>query len=1519
MDKDSRNALQRATQNARRLLEREFEEQLEGIYDILPDGTILSKPGAHLDERQCLVREKIVSIISHKQAGGMSSSAAVADTIREAAFTNLNRFAALKMLEARKLLQSCISGGDQSSGFREFAGLAPGLATLPDKGYRLYLECLFDEIGCEVKVLFDRRGLASFLWPRRQAMCDLIDILNDGVLASVWSADETIGWIYQYFNGEDERKAMREASSSPRNSRELAVRNQFFTPRYVVEFLTDNTLGRIWYEMLQGETRITEICSYLLRYPDEVFFEKGDIESHYNAQKWLMGEDVQEPNAYHLSNTINGYRRLGSPDQKAMQWMEDSISNIQDGRISTMKTQSMLDLLFFLHRADRFSGGTLNCHEDEIKAIVKELQLRRERLKKEDVPKQELLKRPFFIQYRERKDPRDICVLDPACGSGHFLLYCFELLFFIYNESWHDTNAPASKTTCQSLRTDYPTIEDLHSAIPGLILSHNLHGIDIDSRAAQIASLSLWIRAQRAYSDLSISRDNRPTIRRTNIVIAEPMPGEEEMQNDFIGRLNEKYPKVLGSLVKVVFEKMKLAGEAGSLLKIEEDIHDSIAEAKEVWLREYKRAVDKHGREMLFSERDLGITEPEQFNLFDLSDTDEEFWNTAGILLIDSLHDYSKRATSNKGYKCRLFAEDIERGFAFINICSRKYDVVLMNPPFGECSNDSRDYIAIRYPRTKNDIYAAFVERGILLLFNRGMLGAITSRTGLFLSSFKEWRDSIFFSNANLVIMADLGHGIMDSATVEAAAYCLSSLKEVQQGETPAVCLRLLREENKRSILSQMVVDLNPKGKGTIHCIFPSHFKQIQGFPLAYWISSNLLGTFQKLSSFDDEFAGRETRCGLGTLDDFRFIRLRWEISHRDKHKEWVPYFSGGSFSPFYEDFPTLVLWSNNGREIKIFVTQKVGSASRKVQGEDHYFKPGFVFPRRTRAFAPKIMPSGGIFSTAGQAGFLPKDDLYFGIGLLSSSVCNELISLSQGAGGAPQFEVGLVKRMPWPKISAEIKKKLEESFYNIVNCKRINDQHSETASIFYAPSVLSSNKRSLQDAISGVLSERKRRQNDIILEQDQIDNLAIEAYGLRHSDILNICESNMSEVLETNEAVNSNHHDEDDDERYELISSLISYIIGIIVGRWDIRIVINKLFGPRLPDPFAPLPVCPPGMLIGPDGLPAEPDGITGKEWILSRSGANSLPQTGSIKRTTISDSEYPIEICWSGILVDDPGHPDDIINRVRQVFNVIWKSESNEVYAEAIDILDPSIDDLRPWFRANFFANHIKRYSKSRRKAPIYWCLSTPSREYTVWIYYQRLSRDILYKVLNEYVKPKLLLEERKLTAMRVEIGSTPTSTQRKQIAEQEKYVAELKTFHEEVSLIAPLWKPDHNDGVVINFAPLWRLAPHPSSWQKECKQTWDSLVRGDYDWSHLAMHLWPERVVPKCHNDRSLAIAHDLEEMLWEQDKDGKWKPRDLSRSELNDLIDARTSKSVKDALEKLQAAPLTTVGGSRRRRN
>ncbi len=791
MEKATRTLIERATHAARRTLEREFGQQLEGEYDILPDGRILPEPGAHLDERGQLRRAKLVEAVGHRRAAGLAPQEAVAATTREAAFTTLNRFVALKMLEARGMVQECISKGENSAGFREFGGLAPGLATTADKGYRLYLESVFDEIGREVRVLFDRRDVVGTLWPRRQALGELLDLLNDPALAEVWGADETIGWVYQYFNGEDERRKMRDESQAPRNSRELAVRNQFFTPRYVVEFLTDNTLGRTWYEMRAGQTRLRDECRYLIRRFDEVFLgapEGWPADDSLIAQDraFLADEAATmapfalpggawhaEPGImpYHVGD--DGLMRLiafahharpfdWGNDPRAEGWERAlaALATSDTDPFLAAPTQYLWDCLLTISRADRFDEGLVARHAPALARIANEIRRRLLGARRTDATQEESLRAPVLIRHRAKKDPRDLKILDPACGSGHFLLYCFDLLTTIYEEGWEEEYHPESETTGATLRADYPTLDALRAALPGLILHHNLHGIDIDPRAAQIAELALWMRAQRAYNDLGLARGGRAPIRKTNIVVAEPMPGDKEMLSTYLRGVDER----LRPLALTIWEKMKLAGEAGSLLRIEREVVDVIAQGrrKETSEMEAQTRTAKWGGAVA-----IQTALPKQ---------NDVFWDEAEEALLVALRDFAAHATSGGAMSRRLFAENAAHGFAFVDLCRKKFDVVLMNPPFGAATIVSRRYVELSYPRTRNDIYATFVERGLSLLHSRGQLGAITSRTGFFLLSFQKWREEIMLKEAYPVAVADLGHGVLDSAMVETAAYCLEKV-----------------------------------------------------------------------------------------------------------------------------------------------------------------------------------------------------------------------------------------------------------------------------------------------------------------------------------------------------------------------------------------------------------------------------------------------------------------------------------------------------------------------------------------------------------------------------------------------------------------------------------------------------------------------------------------------------------------------------------------------------------------------
>jgi hypothetical protein len=449
---------------------------------------------------------------------GMAASYSDAQLETEGtAFTTLNRFIALKMLEARELVQECITKGEQSAGYREFCGMAPGLALIADAaGYRLYVESLFDEFSTEIKVLFDRRDVASVLWPKRQTFEGLLTVLNARELAGVWGEDETIGWVYQFFNSGEERRKMRDESQAPRNSRELAVRNQFFTPRYVVQFLADNTLGRLWLEMHDRGGCLLKLCEYLVR----------------------------------------------STDEPA---------------------------------------------------------------------------RP-----RVRKDPRDLRILDPACGSGHFLLYSFDLLIAIYEEAWSTEGAaPRSEETGCSLQEDYPDLDDLRRAAPGLIVEHNLHGVDIDPRCAQIAALALWLRAQRAWKDLGVTASDRPRIERTHIVVAEPMPGDFLLVDEFAARLD---PPLLRDLFKKMVGESRLAGELGTLLRVEVGIAAELRRAREQFVKQRQTTGFLPGMEPAAKQGAL-----------DLSGIDDDsFFHEAEARIVDALRVFAETAPGSASVRRRL-------------------------------------------------------------------------------------------------------------------------------------------------------------------------------------------------------------------------------------------------------------------------------------------------------------------------------------------------------------------------------------------------------------------------------------------------------------------------------------------------------------------------------------------------------------------------------------------------------------------------------------------------------------------------------------------------------------------------------------------------------------------------------------------------------------------------------------------------------------------------------------------------
>ncbi|WP_119273121.1 Eco57I restriction-modification methylase domain-containing protein [Taklimakanibacter deserti] len=622
-DQPTRNRLQRFVTEARDKLEEEFTRQLQNDYGMDPaSGTVTPLESLRrIDDQQRETARILRDTLAHYCASSDADTKAGLDRIkREQAFTVLNRLAAFRMAEARGLLIESVGNGYQAKGFQLYSRLAgAGLGETGD-AYRVYLQSVFDELSQDLPGLFDRYSPQGRLFPREAALLQVLALINHGEIEPLWAEDETIGWIYQYFNSKEERKAMRDASPAPRNSRELAVRNQFFTPRYVVEFLVDNTLGRLWFNWSDGQTSLRDRCKYLLVNPDE----------------------APEP-----------LRRL--------------------------------------------------------------------------------------------RDPRTIKLLDPACGSMHFGLYAFDLFQEIYREAWeweqtHGAGALDTETggspDLKPLSQTYADRDAFLRDVPRLIIEHNIYGVDIDPRAAQIASLALWLRAQRAWHETGVKAKDRPQVGQGHVVAAVAPPAEVDLRKQFM--------EELGPLDAELFEQtlfmLKGLPELGVLLQVEKELPALI-----------RKIFGEHGP--MFSKEDMAQ------------------WQKAEARLRKALTDYARAARST--YQGRLFAEDALQGLRMIDLCREVFDVVVMNPPFGALATRTKIQVTKAYPNSKNDLLAVFVERGLEVLRKNGLIGAITSRTCFFLSSYRSWRENVLLRLGRPEAMADLGLGVMDDAMVEAAAYVL--------------------------------------------------------------------------------------------------------------------------------------------------------------------------------------------------------------------------------------------------------------------------------------------------------------------------------------------------------------------------------------------------------------------------------------------------------------------------------------------------------------------------------------------------------------------------------------------------------------------------------------------------------------------------------------------------------------------------------------------------------------------------
>lgn len=940
-----------------------------------------------------------------------------------------------------------------------------------------------------------------------------------------------------------------------------------------------------------------------------------------------------------------------------------------------------------------------------------------------------------LLEYNELEDLK---VADLACGSGHILNECFDLLYDLY------------------IAEGYGRGEAVEN-----IFSHNLTGIDLDTRAKQLSQFALLLKAcqkDAAFADAHIL----PHV--MDMAHVSPKMDDKTLSEaclEFMGG----YEDVAGEMLAEDFELLKEAEDLGSIMCFNDD-------------KEYLSMLR---------------------------------------------HQYAEW-TENGTDDCPENIKQLLPGVQVILALTENYHALVMNPPYmggGKMNSVLSKYVKDNYVEGKADLFSVFMQMGMERLVDGGKMAQINMQSWMFLSSFEKLRN-IFLHNYVIDSMLHLGPRTFDELSgevVQNTAFVLTKPRFSEYGMTTSLELASKPLEERKAIVNKLMEEVDSgefnknirEAKGIYyrlvdgkncadkeqmflankdgnedgkHIYYPNveqkNFEKIPGAPIGYWVSKKIFAIYNDSKKISDI---SPARIGMMTTDNNRFLRnwhevsfdkIGFDFSNRESAIEsdykWFPYNKGGGFKRWYGLNYLIVNWQYGGKEI-------IDNGMTSFRGKDFYFHEGITWSFISSSnFGVRYKPHGYLFDIQGSSSFPPTDDLEIVTGYLNSKVAYVFLSI---LNPTLSFQGGNINSLPYiQKDNVAIKQIVKEC----ISCTRSDWDAHETSWDFQRNELLSIDTSTYMENIDykiekhfeetgehisispaapqlGSLEWRmeqyktkwERKFMQLHKNEEELNRQFIDIYGLQ-DELTPDVPLNEITILQQGEIdVTDNGITWNED---AMTKQLISYAVGCMLGRYR----LDK-----------------PGLHIAhpnPTDEEIAPYEYNGETWEIDDDGIMPL-------------------------MPNDCGFSDNASARFADFIRVAL---GNEEHVANLNYVEKCLGKpLEQYFVKDFWKDHKKMY----QNRPIYWLFSSKKGAFQVIAYMHRMNAYTAERVRSKYLLPyieHLESEIDKLDARRAELSTKET----KQLQALQKQLDECREYHERLQVVAEqAISFDLDDGVVVNYA--------------------------------------------------------------------------------------------------------------------